>query len=1011
MINAAGFNLEFVRIHTFFRKLSFAILFLATAWPAFSQERCGTVEYTSQLLKNNVQVEDQGHFEKWLQQKIKTRAQATNTQRTQSAPYQIPVVVHVVHFGEALGVGRNIPDEQIISQISVLNQDYKRLNGDAGNTPAEFQPVAGSLDIEFVLARQDPEGLATNGIVRVKGSKTSWSINDNYELKALSYWPAEDYLNIWVCDLTSLLGYAQFPISNLAGLENSSSNRLTDGVVIAFDAFGSTDDGNFSLLANFAKGRSATHEIGHFFGLRHIWGDDESSCSGTDYVDDTPNQSGSSTGCPVQPLVTCTVHAMFQNYMDYSYDNCMNLFTAGQVDRMINVIENSPRRLSLLTSHGLNNPAPVANDLGIKTVVSPREGECSTPVLPTLEIRNYGSNNIASARIQLKKNGVPIETKDFTFVPALSPLQTTTVSFSSIIFPGGTSTVAFEVLLTNSTTDGLSTNNTEQQSVAVPNSINIPFLENFNALPSTWAIDNPDQKVTWTLATTPVNGTNKAMVMQFFNYEDNLGEIDLLVTPTFDLSTAPAALLKFDVAYARFQTNNDGLKVVLLNNCNTDVTQGIVLYDKAGSTLATVASATTEFTPSSPEQWRTEQIDLSGYIGQKNLQIAFVGVNDWGNNLYLDNVSLTTTPIYDVALEDVLAPEPVTCQEQTSPVLRVKNSGTLITSLTVNTTLNGTTYTQTINGLSITGGSRQNIPLTAVPLIAGENSITFQLSGPNGQADFTPDDNSKIVKTILNASKDAIPLRENFQNAYQPQWTVANPTGEMLWRPVDISGNKAIFFNAFDNTVASDEAWLVSPTLDFSGATEASLSFDVSYSFRSGKNDVLKVLASKDCGNSFSDTLYVSSGTVLASGRTSTNSWRPAAAADWTNHNLVLSTLAGLTDVRIAFVATNANGNNIYLDNVEFFETETHVASADPFSVYPNPAKGGDANITFNIVDKGPVELEVVDSMGKTLLSENLSGILNQTFALSLATAADGVYVIRVKTSSETHFKKLIVIH
>ncbi len=130
----------------------------------------------------------------------------------QQAIFEIPVVVHVIHKGEAVGSGTNISDEQILSQISVLKRG---LQTDEQPThperPRNFRRVAGSLDVEFVLARQDPEGLATTGIVRVQGTQTSWSINDNYELKSLSYWPAEDYLNIWVCNLTGVLGYSQFP--------------------------------------------------------------------------------------------------------------------------------------------------------------------------------------------------------------------------------------------------------------------------------------------------------------------------------------------------------------------------------------------------------------------------------------------------------------------------------------------------------------------------------------------------------------------------------------------------------------------------------------------------------------------------------------------------------------------------------------------------------------------------------------------------------------------------------
>lgn len=995
---------------SYFKIALLQCLLVVVSWNAFSQERCGTVEYNNKLLSDKLKLENNPQFEKWLQQKISARARTQSTQRDQTITYTVPVVVHVIHYGEALGTGRNIPDAQILSQIDVLNKDYQRLNSDASQTPSEFQPVAASFNVQFVLAKQDPEGLATTGINRVKGTKTSWTINDNYELKALSYWPAEDYLNIWVCDLTSLLGYSQFPVSDLDGLENSSTNRLTDGVVIAYDAFGSNDYGSFNLLANFAKGRSATHEIGHFFGLRHIWGDDGTDCSGTDYVDDTPNQAGSTSGCPSQPHVTCSVDAMFQNYMDYTNDVCMNLFTQGQVARMTTVIENSPRRLSLLTSHGLNDPAPVLNDLGIKTVLAPLSGECSTPVLPTIEIRNYGSNNISSARIRISQNGGAVETKDFTFAPALTALQSTTVSFSSLIFPVGSSLVTFDVLQTNGTTDGQSNNNNGQQVVEVPYSIALPFLEQFNTVPSTWKILNPDQKVTWALASTPANGSNKAMEMDFFNYEDNLGEIDPLLTPTFSLITAPAALLKFDVAYARFQSSNDGLKVVVLTNCSADITQGTVVYDKSGATLATTTSTGTAFVPTA-DQWRTEQIDLSSYVGQQNLQIAFVGVNDWGNNLYIDNVSLTTTPVYDATLQKVISPYPVTCLEGAVPVLRVKNSGTLINSLKVTSTVNDHAYTQVITGLSIDGGTTKDITLNSLPLADGENTIHFEVSEPNGQQDFNTADNTLDIKTVVNKSTDFIPLRQNFEGTFTPQWTSVNPTDGMIWRPFDLTGNKAMYFNAFDNTVANDEAWLASPVLDFSDATEASLSFDVSYSANSTKNDVLRILASRDCGNTYQDTLFTANSADLANGRANTSGWKPTASSDWASKTTVLTKLAGEPEVRIAFVVTNGNGNNLYLDNIEFFVSETHIKATEPFTVYPNPAAGGNTNITFNISQKGPVELEVVDTMGKTLVSQTLPDVLNQTYPLSLSSVATGVYLVRVTSGSETHLKKLIVIN
>src|SRR6478735_2311170 len=185
-----------------------------------AQERCNTVPYMQNLLQKKGITQKTEQFEEWMQTKLSQRRNRSNL-RTLAGPYKIPVVVHVIHNGTSIGSGINISDAQIVSQLEVLNADFKRLNSDASNTPAEFLSVAGSLDVEFILAKQSPEGLPTTGIVRVNGNQSSWSVNQDEVLKAVSYWPSEDYLNIWVTNLSGgFLGYAQFPVSNLPGLED-----------------------------------------------------------------------------------------------------------------------------------------------------------------------------------------------------------------------------------------------------------------------------------------------------------------------------------------------------------------------------------------------------------------------------------------------------------------------------------------------------------------------------------------------------------------------------------------------------------------------------------------------------------------------------------------------------------------------------------------------------------------------------------------------------------------------
>jgi hypothetical protein len=234
----------------------------------------------------------------------------------------IPVVVHVVYKA----AGDNLSDPQIQSQIDILNADYNATNADRPNVPSVWSSLVGNAKINFKLAKKDPGGGATSGVVRKKTNVSGFGQDDGVKSAASGgsdAWDPQRYLNIWVCELGGgLLGYAQFP----GGPAN------TDGVVILNTAFGTS-----GIAADpFNLGRTATHEVGHFLNLRHIWGDTE-DCSGSDLVGDTPTQQLPNYGNPAFPHVSCTNAPngdMFMNYMDYVDDKAMFMFTSGQVARM-----------------------------------------------------------------------------------------------------------------------------------------------------------------------------------------------------------------------------------------------------------------------------------------------------------------------------------------------------------------------------------------------------------------------------------------------------------------------------------------------------------------------------------------------------------------------------------------------------------------------------------------------------------------------------------------------------
>ena len=252
-------------------------------------------------------------------------ARALQTGRAQAVMrrvVKIPTVVHVVYKRNA----DNISKQQIKSQITVLNRDFRAKNQDKSKVPAPWKGLVGDSKIEFQLAKRDPAGKATDGITRTKTNVTAFGSDDSVKKASkggVAAWPTDRYLNIWVCRLAgNLLGYAQFP----------GGPKSTDGVVILSTAFGNTG----TAKAPFNLGRTATHEVGHWLNLRHIWGD-EDGCSGSDKCSDTPNAAGPNTGKPSFPHITCNNGPngdMFCNYMDYVYDAAMFMFTDGQVGRM-----------------------------------------------------------------------------------------------------------------------------------------------------------------------------------------------------------------------------------------------------------------------------------------------------------------------------------------------------------------------------------------------------------------------------------------------------------------------------------------------------------------------------------------------------------------------------------------------------------------------------------------------------------------------------------------------------
>jgi hypothetical protein len=451
--------------------------------------RCLTVENEALLQQKYPERLSSDEFEAWLAPKVE---QVKANRATNRTIYNIPVVIHIIHDGDAIGTGENITDAQAISQITVMNEDYRKLTGTRGG--ANTTGAAVDTEINFCLALQDENGIATTGVVRHVITPYSNDVADGFTgpdwettadvelMKAATQWDPTKYLNMWVIrpgglplqngGLEGLLGYAQFPSnSGLSGLNTSGGAANTDGVVAGYNAMGTKDldDGTFILNGSYEFGRTMTHEVGHWLGLRHVWGDgpNSGSCAFDDYCDDTPNAENPNYDCVA--VTSCGSADQYQNYMDYSFDYCMDTFTQDQMDRIQTVMTNSPRRMELNSSNACS-PAQTFDLDGQIEIENLNLVDCTSPsISPELTITNKGNNTLTSATITYNIDGGLDTTINWTGSLALD-------EFEPIYIPQISSVIgahALNVTLSNpnGTIDDQLGNNTDTRNFTITGSI------------------------------------------------------------------------------------------------------------------------------------------------------------------------------------------------------------------------------------------------------------------------------------------------------------------------------------------------------------------------------------------------------------------------------------------------------------------------------------------------------------------------------------------------------------
>ncbi len=599
--------------------LSVAVFASASAQ---THDKCGTMQNLEMLKQQDAGLEARMNA---IEDQIQNDLLTNSANKTSASAIIIPVVVHVVYANTA----QNISDAFITSQLDVLNEDYSATNADKLKVPPYFRDLIGATEIRFQLASRDPNGNPTNGIERVSTTVTSFSTNNNVKSTATggaNAWPSGSYLNLWVCNLgNGVLGYAQFP----------GGAAATDGVVILYSAMGRVTSGSPYNL-----GRTATHEVGHWLNLRHIWGD--SNC-GNDFVSDTPTQSAENYSCPCQKT-SCTngpFGDMYMNYMDYVDDACMQMFTIGQVSRMNTVMNGT--RASLKTSLGCTAPSINVVDAGISEIMSPVYVPCintNLSFIPEVKLTNYGSAALTSCTINYKIDNGTVQT--YSWTGNLASLASTNVALPSMTTTTGDRYFYTYTTNPNGSTDANIANDriSGRFSVKAANAA-LPLVQSFSTTtfpPAAWTSKKYDCTTGWARNTAAFASSPASMYFNNFSQTAVTSRrIYDLITQPIDISTAATPILGFNVAYAQRTGNvSDTLEILISTDCGYSFTS---IYKKFGATLETAPAQGTAFIPTTA-QWRYEAINLSAYASATNAILIFRNITKAGNNVFVDDISV-----------------------------------------------------------------------------------------------------------------------------------------------------------------------------------------------------------------------------------------------------------------------------------------------------------------------------------------------------------------------------------
>ncbi len=1011
--------------------------------------RCFTMEYLENQIKADPTLPAKWKAQGELIQQENAKKKVQGTQSKLLNLQNVTVIPIVFHVVVNAGQQATITDALLQRQVDVLNRDFAGLNPDSSKLPAAFKAVFGHSKIRFCLAKRTPGNIATNGIER-RVTNATFTQNTLSNLKktaagGLDAWDGNKYFNVWLATFTDgLLGIATFPFS---------APPDEQGVAIHW---GTIDLACGSPFPNaYDLGRTLVHETGHYFYLWHIWGDDADDCSGNDFRiqagypltatcnDDTPNQTGSTGGClsgvqtdacsPVAPGF------MYQNYMDYTDDACYGMFTIAQTCRMESCLEDF--RASLKTSNGCTPVVAVNNDVRISEVLSPssrgfacgaKATICTGPLSPQVLIVNDADLPLTSVKLTIQIDGNTVAVQNWTGNVAAGDF--TFVNINSIVSPEGIHTLTVIASEPNGVVDEKPNNNTVDAKYELLSvGLDLPLAsESFEGAfpPAGWKVINPDNGITWAKTLLAGNPGVASARINSYNYSTK-GRIDYLVAPKIKTTGADSVIVKFNLAYAKYSNSPqdwEELELVYSEDCGlTWLPTG---YRKSGNDLATnggVITGDVSFVPTLA-QWRKESVALpTCQLSASEILVAFKSTNQYGNNIYIDNVSIEKVDISNpnTGISDLTSPVDFLCSNSFEPQLVLTNKGSdPLTSIKFNIVIDGAapvTYNWTGN---ISRCSSVVVNTPTITTTGGVHSMIIYTTNPNGAADqFTPNDTLKTSFYVVNTVN--APLVEGFEgNTFPPdKFLLRNTDNNLTWEKsinVAYTGQASSviknFVYPFENTVD----YLATPKVAIANADSAFVSFD--YAYAPGKNypgstalplDTLEVAITKDCGNSLT-SIWKKWGEAL---QTVNNPNYPNAVEfiptqenQWKHVRITIPSYVVNADdqFQVFFSAKSNRQNDIYIDNINVFSKTLPQRLKDQgYLIYPNPFSNSFLIHHYT----APVNLQqvqVYNSVGELVWEKRFAGNATTEIMINLNKLAKGVYILKMTYLNKKVVEKIV---